>query len=142
MRGVCAAGAGRGGRAAGRGDGACGGAALGGAGKLLTESARELRKVQSEQRARVKVLHKEIKRLKAALSKADTDGRAQNGELERLRLREESLIASYQALMSSVTLRRFELDERLARGAQHLLSSHARCISSRVLCARCIEKRS
>ena len=109
-------------------------AALGGAGKLLTESARELRKVQSEQRARVKVLHKEIKRLKAALSKADTDGRAQNGELERLRLREESLIASYQALMSSVTLRRFELDERLARGAQHLLSSHARCIPHRVCC--------
>lgn len=98
--------------------------ALGPGGAARDEIAAQqdaLLQLQAEQDERVETMQAEITQLKLQLGEADREKFAQDVELERLETKEADLIAAYQALTSSATLRRFELDERLERGASKKL---------------------
>eukprot|EP01043_Picozoa_sp_COSAG02_P027127 COSAG02_NODE_1585_length_11820_cov_3.247078_3_plen_633_part_00 len=90
--------------------------ALGGMAQQFTSDRQASLSAQADQAESVASMRKQVKELRAALADTGHTLAAKDAELERLETRERDLISAYQALTSSITLRRFELDERLARG--------------------------
>ncbi len=97
--------------------------ALGGMAQQITALQRAALSAEAVQVETAASLRAEITKLKTGLTKANRALASKNMELDRLQTREQNLIAAYQALTSSATLRRFELDERLARGQSKNLAS-------------------